>query len=745
MARDTFKPFGRLLRLVLLRSCFRLRNQRGAALLSAIMILGALGAIAAVHALNVRAALRIRGAGAERQVGYYAAEGGLNVGISRFANIFREGGKPQAEDFAQTFALDDYEVAVSLRESPGCAPCAATRIAIGEVFAGLNTIPYRYTIHAESGRAAGETAAHVAGEFDIHNVPVFQFLAFVDAPLFAMPLHDMTLHGRIHTNGDLYVQPDAVLRVEDLPGLINDVHVTAVGDIYRGGRKYDASWRCSGDVSIDKLEDEAAPPGDLDPLAMSCSSSAPLSESALGAWHGSVRAGVRNVVAPSMDILARGSGAYWQNADLRIVLRLDEVGAPVDFGALDLCPGAPPSPPGLHPIEVQDAAGARDAVRSRRLLRFLCERRGALFYNDVPIAPPIPPDAGIAAQPGSYAPAFAAADRVYRRAGEDTSGDGVVGGSDDNADVCPSGAGAAPPWFNAATCPPFNDPPAANRWFLDTDYRRGGFFNHREQEWMYLLNLNLRALIEWNALNGDALFARGDTSDEGLVIYLGVQGPDSEGMNNYGVRIFDSADLDGTNATFPPGVADPTGVSVVSDQLAIVEGNFNIRDKAPAAVLADAVYLLSQGWEVPAGVVANDLKSAFDLASNTRDVPAADWPGGTAFTAPGALGVNAALLGGIGPSTLDPDWYNGGIENFARLLESWSGRSLTYRGSFVSLGEPRHRLNHWHCGSGNACNIYDPPLRMFDYDTDFDRVENLPPMTPRFVYLQQRMYTRFYQ
>lgn len=723
----------------------RMADQRGAALITALVILGAFSAMAAVHALNVQAALRIRGAGAERRVGYYAAEGGLNAGVMRFANIFRDGRRPAAGDLAQTLTLDDYEVAISLDESPSCSPCAPTRIPIGEVFAGLNSIPYRYTIHARSGRAAGETAAHLAGEFDIHNVPVFQFLAFTDAPLFVMPLHEMVVHGRVHSNGDIYFQPDQRLAIQDLPGVVNDVQVTAVGDVYRGGRKYDAGWRCWGDVSIDKLEDVAAPPADLDPLAMACGSSSPLAKSELDAWLGSVRSGVRNVVAPSMEILERGSGPYWQNADLRIVLRLDQVEPAIDFGAADLCPGAPASPPGLYAIEVQTASGERDVARTRQLLRFMCERRGALFYNDVPIVAPVPPDSGVALLPSNYLPAFADAGRIYRRAGEDTSGDGAVDGGDSNVDVCPSGAGAPPPWFNAATCPPYADPPVANRWYLDTDYRRGGFFNHRERQWMYLLNLDLRALIEWNALAGDVFFPRGDTSDEGLVIYLSVQGPDSAAMNNYGVRVFDSADLDGLDATFAPGAADPTGVTVVSDQLAIVGGNFNTADKVPAAVLGDAVYLLSQGWEVPVAGVENDHKSTFDLASDIRDVPAADSPGGASFTAAGALGVNAALLSGLGASTLDPDWYNGGIENSARLLESWSGRALVIRGSFVSLGEPRHKLNHWHCGSGNACNIYDPPLRIFDYDGDFDRVENLPPMTPRFVYLQQRMVTRFYE
>ncbi len=733
----------------------RLHSERGAALLTALILMGALSAIATVHALNVRASLRLRGATAERRVGYYAAEGGLNVGMTRFANIFRDGHTPQAGDFNQSFTLDDHEVSMTLSTVSGCDPCAPTRIPIGEVFAGLNTLPYRYTVHSESERNTGDTAAHVAGEFDIHNIPIFQFLAFIDSHLFVMPLKDMELHGRLHTNGNLYIQPDALLEIEDLPGVISNVQVTSVGDIFRGGRKYDASWRCWGDAFIDKNEDVVAPLGDLDPLELKCATTSALPDSTLDNWLGTINSGVNNIVTPSVDIFDRLTGSYWQSADLRIVLRVDTPLNPgINFADGDLCPTGPAPGPtaGLHLIEVQNLSGAQDVAKTRQLWRFMCEKRGALFYTDVPAPAPIPPTNAVAGA-GQYAPPFNPGN-VYRRVGEDTSGDGVINATDSNEEICPTGGAAspAPPWSIPAYCPAWPNNPTTtvtpNRWYQDMDYRRGGFWNHREQQWMYLLNLNLRALIEWNQINGDVLYPHGDESDGGLVLFMSVQGPLSNGMNNYGIRVFDSADLDTTNAVFAPGAADPTGVSVVSDQAAIVQGNFNTVDKFPAAVMADAVHILSQGWEVPSAVTVpptdNDLKSVFLLSSDVRNVPAQDFPGTGTFNGPNDLGINAAFLFGLGPSTLDDDWYNGGLENFARTLESWENRTLNYLGSYVSLGPAQHKLNNWACGSGDSCNIYEPPTRLFDYDTDFDMVENLPPMTPRFVYLQQRMYTRFY-
>jgi hypothetical protein len=69
---------------------------------------------------------------------------------------------------------------------------------------------------------------------------------------------------------------------------------------------------------------------------------------------------------------------------------------------------------------------------------------------------------------------------------------------------------------------------------------------------------------------------------------------------------------------------------------------------------------------------------------------------------------------------------------------------LTYRGSFVSLGTPRHVNGIW-CSTGGSttagCNIYNPPQRLWDYDAAFNNAAFLPPLTPRFVYVQQVLFT----
>ncbi|MGH7803548.1 MAG: hypothetical protein ACREQJ_04315, partial [Candidatus Binatia bacterium] len=240
-------------------------------------------------------------------------------------------------------------------------------------------------------------------------------------------------------------------------------------------------------------------------------------------------------------------------------------------------------------------------------------------------------------------------------------------------------------------------------------------------KWTYLLNIDVQALLDWNRAEGNPLFGADDETDGGIVLFASVVGPNSKTMNNYGVRVFDSADLG-----FPTGEEDPTGLTLVSDQAIYIEGDYNTVDKAPAAVMGDTTNVLSRAWGAGTGLCVNDCKSAMDLGSRT----------------PLATTINAAFLGGT--DVMLAGTRNGGVNNYPRLHESWSGVSFAYRGSMVSLGTPRHQEGPF-CGvgyTGGGCNIYTAPVRNWDYDPDFNDAAKLPPLTPRVVWVQQALFTQ---
>lgn len=770
-----------------MRRCLRRLwgDQRGVVLVMALMLMGLMGALAGMYAMMVKADVKMTGGAGRTRTGFYAAEAGLNVGMAETSNLIEAFTVP--DEYEETIAIGSGShqrlVNYSLTPDPTCNPCATQTIPAGQPFAGLNTIPYRYRVTSIAENAEGDEEAELGAEFEVHSIPIFQFLAFYADDLYLMPAEDMPLTGRVHTNGNLYlnVNSGAKLTIGDSPPTMPFVQVSAAENIYRGGKKDYTGQICTGTVTIDKLEDKVSPFSNFDPRDLTCvgSGSSPVPKTTLNAYKGSLLAGINPLKVPDMSSIARGGddAEYWQRAELRIVLNLDPAARVPNFCETPL------TTPGLFAIEVQDASGGRNTAKTTALWQFMCERRGAIFYNDIPNgATAGNPSDSLARGRTNYTPPFNGSDdpnnsnyRVYRRIGEDTNGDGIVDSNGDgttsnhdrNDAICPIGTGSRP-WWRPDFCDKLGTWPynpllsSAPLWFRDADYRRGGFYNRREEKWIYMLNVNVRALIDWNEFSGGLLFSPSDSSDGGLVFFFSVQGPNSNASaNNYGVRIFDSADLNTRGSTFPwPASSDPTGLTVVSDQAIYIQGNYNYKDKYPAAVIGDALNVLSQGWEVPvsSGAVPNDRKS-MSSSLTTRDVPNEDGfeysgencgnpPSDSkcrSFTSSTALGINAAFISGIGINPPGQGLYNGGLENFPRFHESWTDKQLNYRGSFVSLGEPNHQKNDWECGSGSPCNIYDPPDRPWNYDTDFNDVRNLPPLTPRVTYVQQRLYTRFYK
>jgi hypothetical protein len=117
-------------------------------------------------------------------------------------------------------------------------------------------------------------------------------------------------------------------------------------------------------------------------------------------------------------------------------------------------------------------------------------------------------------------------------------------------------------------------------------------------------------------------------------------------------------------------------------------------DRAPSAVAADAVNILSNGW--------NDLNSVLGIGSRVA----------TNTT------VNTAIIAGNVPTSAAED-YSGGIENFVRFHENWSNKYFTIYGTLAALYNSNEAKGNWKRAS------YNPPNRRWYYDTNFQ--DNNPP------------------
>jgi hypothetical protein len=155
-----------------------------------------------------------------------------------------------------------------------------------------------------------------------------------------------------------------------------------------------------------------------------------------------------------------------------------------------------------------------------------------------------------------------------------------------------------------------------------------------------------------------------------------------------------------------------------------------------ASVIADAVSLLSNGW--------NDLYS-FNHPHNLNNT-------GTPGRDASDTWYRLAIISGKGQSfpyisAPSSDFgSDGGVHNFFRYLENWSGNQLNFLGSIVSLYYNRQGIGVFKTGATVATsNVYAPPTRGYNFDVEFLEPTLLPPETPMFRDVNITGFTRILQ
>jgi Tfp pilus assembly protein PilX len=191
-------------------------------------------------------------------------------------------------------------------------------------------------------------------------------------------------------------------------------------------------------------------------------------------------------------------------------------------------------------------------------------------------------------------------------------------------------------------------------------------------------------------------------------------------------------------------LASPGGFTVASENPVYIQGDYNsnaadtfftnptttapandILGHSAASVIADAVTILSNSW---------DDRTSMGMG-NIDVTDATTRPATTTY-------YRLAVAGGKNKAFPFPAWANanpdypfgtdGGVGNFLRFLEDWSGGvSLNYGGSLVSLYYSTYGTGIFKC-----CEyaVYAPPNRNYVFDVDFTLPGGvgLPPGTPLF-------------
>jgi hypothetical protein len=225
------------------------------------------------------------------------------------------------------------------------------------------------------------------------------------------------------------------------------------------------------------------------------------------------------------------------------------------------------------------------------------------------------------------------------------------------------------------------------------------FYNQREKKTVKCIEIDVFRFMKWNETN-DLLRPVLPMKDV-RVIYIYDERKHASG-NMSGVRLVNGQTLPATGLT----VATPFPLYILghyncpnTNHL----GTLNTSATAPAAVVADAITVLSSQWL--------DSKSTDDYKNRI----------------PKPTTVNAAFVAGI-VQTTSATGYSGGMENFPRFLEDWDNGAVpfTYSGSMVVMFESKYAIAPW----ANIGVYYDPPVRNWAFDANFRLPDKLPPATP---------------
>jgi hypothetical protein len=123
-------------------------------------------------------------------------------------------------------------------------------------------------------------------------------------------------------------------------------------------------------------------------------------------------------------------------------------------------------------------------------------------------------------------------------------------------------------------------------------------------------------------------------------------------------------------------------------------------------LVSDALTLLSANWD--------DSQSALGISVGSKNKAR-------------NMMVNAAILTGTVYSTdATSNHFSGGVMNLPRLLEDWTGVTLTLNTSIVNLYNSVWATNWFR----NPGAYYYAPTRAFSFDNNFTNQVKLPPATP---------------
>lgn len=237
------------------------------------------------------------------------------------------------------------------------------------------------------------------------------------------------------------------------------------------------------------------------------------------------------------------------------------------------------------------------------------------------------------------------------------------------------------------------------------------YYDYRESKWIKPAQIDMGVLKNWLPTNSTIL-SRYPVGSGAYPNILYVN--DNRATTNlHAVRLVNGAIIPTNGAS----ASAATGFTVATPNPLYILGNYNLPNAGhagttntsatfPASLISDAVTMLSPNWTDSSygnGSTALDSRNAANMT------------------------VNAAIVAGVVYSTgTSAGQWSGGVHNLPRLLENWTGDTLTLNTSIVNLYNSARANTQFK----NPGVYYWAPNRNFNFDQNFLSMGKLPPGTP---------------
>jgi len=214
----------------------RITNERGMATLIALIMVAMLTLLGLAALSTSDDEVSIAGNQLQETRAFYAAEAGLEKAAAALQSEFDTTGVPPTIMPSGSLAVNNCLVTYNAVSNGS----ATQKVLSNGTLAGLHALVRSFSMNSTASNTSYNAKVQLTQTFEAALVPIFQFAVFYGNDLEIAPGPDMTLVGRVHSNGNMWLQAGSNLRI--------DSYVTASGRILHGRKG--AGSVSNGDVLI---------------------------------------------------------------------------------------------------------------------------------------------------------------------------------------------------------------------------------------------------------------------------------------------------------------------------------------------------------------------------------------------------------------------------------------------------------------------------------------------------------------